>query len=233
MKRTQKNKSKIILAVVALAIVAGAALTWLLWPAPVDYTYNNYPFEKGTCPGTEKTCYLLSIRGYSDPLPFENHPSMVEDVLFEYGAMEYLRSTVQQANATAIIGIPDGAPGEVVVAAARLSPFLGTRYGLLGMNVAARLSGDGDGKVDCRYATTRQYVILFEQGEADGVFVRAPNCVVVQGRDSTSVLRAVDAFSFRIMGIVPTYRPSSAPATLPAPPNGVRVNASDELASAN
>lgn len=232
-ERTREWNWTVVVALVLVAAVVGGVLAWYFWPEP-DYTYRAYPFTKDACPGTDKPCYfaILEIEGQPYTIPFEHHPTEVESILFEYAVLDYLRATRSQDNPLVIIGVPENAPASVGVAGAQLSRLLGKRYGVLNMEVVARTIGTGEDQVDCRHATLRQHVILFEQGSPSGVFVKAPNCIAVRAETPEALLPVIDAYSYRLLGIIPTFRPSDAPNELPLPPRGKPANSTaNEIAA--
>ncbi len=230
----KRSRAPLVIGVIVALLVIVGSIAWVLQPKS-DLTYQTFVFKEGNCPGTEKTCYFASLTINNQPyeIPFEHHPKTVENILFEYPVLEYLRATLKQQEPTAIITIPKNSPASIGISAAQLGRILGDRYGLLNMNVLAREAGTGEDEADCRYATQKQYVIMFEQRAPSGVFLRAPNCIVVQAETNEELGAVVDAYVYRILGIIPTQRGSSTPKSLPAPPRGVVVVANNSNLSNN
>lgn len=204
---------------VAIAWIAGLVLLFVgvilavkFLAAPVeDLTYNGYPFVRAPCPGTDEECYFaeLKINDQAYTIQFYHHPTEVEDVLFEYTALEALRSVREQPNPSVIIGVPDGAPGQIGIAGSQLGRILGERYGILGFAVTAQVIGSGEGLVDCDDARTNTAVIAFKQGP-DSISVPSPNCIVIGATDADRSIAVADAFVYRIFGIIRTVRDTPA-----------------------
>jgi hypothetical protein len=191
---------------------------FLTRPAP-DYTYNGYPFTRTACPGTDKICYFaeLSINEQAYSIPFYYHPSQVEDVLFEYEALETLRNARARGNVTIIIGVPEGAPGQIGVAGSQLGRVLGKRYGILNFDVVPQVVGVGPEKADCDDGTPTTVVIAFQQGTFDGVFLASPNCIVLTSTSPEASIRVADLFVYRVFGIISTVRTTAPSPSVSAP----------------
>jgi hypothetical protein len=137
---------------------------------------------------------------------FYYHPTEVENVLFEYTALEALRNAREKPNPKVIMGLPDGAPGELGIAGSQLGRVLGTRYGILNFEVEAKVIGIGDDKVDCDDARTNVVVVAFKQGDVDAISVPSPNCIVVSAVSPERAIAVSDAFVYRILGVMRTVR---------------------------
>lgn len=196
---------------IALSIVLFA---FLMRPE-VDYTYNNYPFIKAKCPGTDEFCYFAELKINDQPytIQFYHHPTEVESILFEYTALEALRDARTKQNATVIIGVPDGAPGQLAIAGSQLGRVLGKRYGILDFAVVPMVVGAGADKADCDDARTNVVVIAFQQGAEDAVSVSSPNCIALTSTSPDQTIAVADAFVYRLFGIIRTVR--EAPVTPP------------------
>lgn len=213
-QETSQSKTKFSLvgavwlgAFILFALVVLFGVKYFTTPQ-TDYTYNSYPFIKETCVGTEDDCYFaeLQISGEPYTIQFYYHPSEVDDIMLEYTALEALRTTRTQPNPQVIVGVPDGAPGQIGIAGAQLGRVLGQRYGILNFNVTAQIIGVGADRVDCDDARTNTVVIAFRQGDVDGVFMPSPNCIVLSATDVDRSIAVADAFVYRIFGIIRTMR---------------------------
>jgi hypothetical protein len=145
---------------------------------------------------------------------FYYHPTEVEDVLFEYTALEALRNAREKPNPKVIIGLPDGSPGELGIAGSQLGRVLGTRYGILNFEVEAQVVGMGDDKVDCDDARTNTVVVAFKQGDTDAISVPSPNCIIVSATSPDRAIAVADAFVYRILGILRTVRETPTTVTV-------------------
>jgi hypothetical protein len=206
-------------------IVLSIVLFAFLLRPEKDYTYNNYPFIKAKCPGTDDFCYFaeLNIDGEAYTIQFYHHPSEVENVLFEYTALEALRVARTKQNATVIIGVPDGAPGQLAIAGSQLGRVLGKRYGILDFTVVPMVIGAGIDKADCDDARTNTVVIAFQQGIEDAVSVPSPNCIILSSTSPEQTIAVADAFVYRLFGIIRTVRESAPPLQQPLTINATNI----------
>ena len=203
---------------IALGVFVALCVTLALFLSrpEVDYTYNNYPFTKATCPGTDTFCYFAELKIDSEQyaIQFYHHPSDVENIIFEYAALESLRDARAQSNATVIIGVPDGAPGQLAIAGSQLGRVLGKRYGILDFTVVQMVIGTGIDKADCDDARKNTVVIAFQQGAENAITSPSPNCIVLTATSPEETIKVADAFVYRIFGIIRTVR-EIAPTPLP------------------
>ena len=211
-----KPSSRMAWIALGVFVVLCVTLTLFLSRPEVDYTYNNYPFTKAKCPGTDTFCYFAELKIDSEQyaIQFYHHPTEVENIIFEYTALESLRDARTQPNATVIIGVPDGAPGQLAIAGSQLGRVLGKRYGILDFTVVPMVVGTGIDKADCDDARKNTVVIAFQQGAENAITSPSPNCIVLTATSPEETIKVADAFVYRIFGIIRTVR-TTAPAPLP------------------
>jgi hypothetical protein len=207
---SRKLSNTTLLLIGAAAALAIVLAIFLFSPKP-DYSYKGFPFEKGACPGTEKLCWYANLEINDKPylISFFYHPSEVDGISVAWDTIR-LPAYANVANHTVYITVPNNVPGSIGIAAIQLGRILGTRNGIFNMNVKAAVWGTDPGEITCANASKNTIVINFEQASKNEVYIKAANCIGIAATSDERAVAVADAFSYRLLGIIPTYKPLNA-----------------------
>jgi hypothetical protein len=189
----------VVLMIVAFAIIH--------FSQAQSYDYNAFHITKAACVGTARECYYVefSIRDQPYTISFYNHPKDVENIPVMPSALQTVLAGQRIANHTVYIAVPENAPGQVGIAGVALARVLGTRYGIVNLNVKGATFGTKEGQVTCSSANQRTIVVSLQQEPLDGVALVSPNCVVIGATDAERIVATSEAFTYHILGVIPTF----------------------------
>jgi hypothetical protein len=207
---SRKNKTKLsgttwlVIGLVAAMLIA---LAVVLFTPKEDYTYNAFPITKAACEGTDVDCYYVefAIRGAPYTISFYNHPSEVEDIIVTPNALRVLLNMQDVRNHTVYIAVPTDAPAEFGIAGVALARILGTRYGIMNLNVKGAVLGNGPGEVSCSDASGRVLVIAMQEAAVDAVSVPQANCILLSATTPQMGVAVSEALTYRVLGVIPTF----------------------------
>jgi hypothetical protein len=190
--------------VVGSAVILGSVLLYVHFAPKNDYSYHGFPIEKEKCAGTDLTCWFVALKVRDKPytISFYNHPSAVEDIPVAPAALHSVLAMQQRANHTVTIAVPKNAPGEIGIASVALAQIMGSKYGIMNLNVKGAEYGTD---VDCSDANAQHLIITFHQEPLTAVTQPSPNCIVLGATNATDTIAVADAFAYHILGVIPTF----------------------------
>jgi hypothetical protein len=169
-------------------------------------TYNSYVFRLLE----DKAWYVdLAIKGKLYTIPFYYTPDKVE----------YVNVTNESVNAIALFSKynPGGKvymaidPNElstIVIAGVEVARILGENYDMYNFKVESAFfklpyeNYTGHPVVNCDNATQNTMVIMFAVGEKDRVRAIG-NCILLESESLNNSIKVADAFSYKILRIIP------------------------------
>ena len=172
-----------------------------------DYSYNGFAITKAACTGSDLTCYYVAfaIRDKPYTISFYNHPQDVDNITVTATALRLALLMEEVENNTVYIAVPPDVPGQYGVAGVALARIMGTRYGIMNLNVKGAAYGKDAGEINCSHATPQTVVVVLQPSVADAVGVPVPGCIVMTATSPDMAIAVSEAFTYRMLGVIPTF----------------------------
>lgn len=174
-------------------------------PEIITRDYNQYTFTKS------EGLWWTQVQKGSQPytLPFYYAPWEVEDIPVQRSSLEPIWVKQLDRSIKVYISVDPEGIGTSVVSAANIGRVVGNRYRLYNMNVSSAFVSDPGypyAIADCSNSSENIFVIVVDTGDANKVETsgNAGTCFTVTGKNDTEILRAGDAYTYRLLGIIKT-----------------------------
>ena len=189
-----KNKLKIIIAVIIVALVVSAYLVNNFRQDKNTFNYNGFKVYR-----TAPAVYDIEIFLKNDPTPhyisIRYDPRDLKDIEIEENLKERLLRKEIFVTLTPNLTI------DSIVAVAELAKIIGNKY-LFNIPVSGALTYPKDDTPikTCSDVTVKTSIILLKLGEETKVY-KDNECIIIEGKTEEDIVKAVSKLALELMGI--------------------------------
>jgi len=167
--------------------------------------YNHYAFQKYE---GNKWMTQQMIRGKLYDIPFYYNPTQVLDIPIDPYSISRIRNFSYNPNGTVYVSVDPNESSKVVLAAVEYVRILGKQYDIYNMDVKSAINKPVVNQttdysiVTCKNQSINTLVIYQTISDKNLVSVKG-NCIIIEAINATETVRVADAFSFKLLDIIP------------------------------
>jgi hypothetical protein len=196
----------VVLAIFAVFIYFGYSMRT---PRPLEKDYGAYHFTMDrSVPENERVWWTQVQKGnQAYNLPFFYGPWELEQIAVPRSTLEHIWKKQLDKSISVYVSIDPNSTGTAVVAGANIARIIGTKYRIFNMNVSAALTAQGSTStqvISCANSSSKVFVYEIRLGATTAISLGGQNgtCVVIQAQNASDLLRAADAYSYNLLGVM-------------------------------
>ncbi len=213
----ETKKINIILLVLFILLIV-ATVTFFVFPSKAknQYVYNGFvvsKFRLESAPNLVFHYIDLNVGNNKYEIPIRNDPRTLENIVVEINDVGWLKKSLEADNYNILAKQvymtfnPDLSNGDLLIAGGEIVRVLGSGDGgIYHLPVTGTFTKQIEGSETivktCNDASLENAVIMLDIGEENKIY-NNKNCIVLEGKDYTNLIRVADRFLLKLVGVMP------------------------------